>query len=136
MVGFGATFNTFRCLVPTSHGPALQLGWGRGKGKMPLAAPTGPDPAQLGGQWGSWVRRVSAGGDAARQGRRPSRHIPPCPARAAQEVGGSVPVLVLCAVTQIPGAPPPRPATEGAWADGMNERCFWRCSQQALTSVP
>lgn len=51
MAGFGATFDTFRCLVPTSHGPMLQLGWRRGKGKTPLAAPTGPDPALL-GRWG------------------------------------------------------------------------------------
>lgn len=41
MAGFGATFDAFCCLVPTSHGPSLQLGWRRGKGKMLLAAPTG-----------------------------------------------------------------------------------------------
>lgn len=51
MAEFGATFDAFRCLVPTSHGPSLQLGWRRGKGKMPSAAPTEPDPALL-GQWG------------------------------------------------------------------------------------
>lgn len=52
LAGFGATFRTFRCLVPTSHGPALQLGWRRGKGKTPLAAPAGPDPAPLRRRWG------------------------------------------------------------------------------------
>lgn len=52
MAGFGAMFDTFRCLLPTSHGPVLQLGWRRGKGKMPLAVPTGPDPALLGCRWG------------------------------------------------------------------------------------
>lgn len=51
MAGFGAMFDAFCCLVPTSHGPLLQLGWRRRKGKMPLAAPTGSDPALL-GQWG------------------------------------------------------------------------------------
>lgn len=30
MAGFGATFDTFRYLIPTSHGPVLQLGWRRG----------------------------------------------------------------------------------------------------------
>lgn len=53
LAGFGAAFDTFRCLVPTSHGPALQLGWRRGTGKKtPLAAPAGPDPALLGRRWG------------------------------------------------------------------------------------
>lgn len=51
MAGFGATFDAFCCLVPTSHDPSLQLGWRRGKGKMPLAAPAGSDPALL-GHWG------------------------------------------------------------------------------------
>lgn len=51
MAGFGATFDASCCLVPTSHGPLLQLRWRRGKGKMPLAAPMGFDPALL-GQWG------------------------------------------------------------------------------------
>lgn len=31
MAGFGATFDAFCCLVPTSHSPSLQLGWRRGK---------------------------------------------------------------------------------------------------------
>lgn len=48
MAGFGATFHTFRCLIPTSHGPVLQLGWRRRKGKTLLAVPKGPDPALLG----------------------------------------------------------------------------------------
>lgn len=60
MAGFGATFDAFCCLVPTSHGPSLQLGWRRGKGKMLLAAPTGSDPA-LFGQWGRGECQVSAG---------------------------------------------------------------------------
>lgn len=58
---------------------------------------------------------------------------------AGWEVGASVPVPAPCGVTQILGTPPPHtsPAVtaESAWADGMNERCFWRRSQQVLTSV-
>lgn len=41
MAGFRAMFDAFYCLVPTSHGPLLQLGWRRRKGKMPLAPPRG-----------------------------------------------------------------------------------------------
>lgn len=71
--------------------------------------------------------------------RVPSHRISPCLAGAAQgrEVGASVPVPAPRGATQIPGTPrtPPAVAAKGAWADGMNERCCRRCSQQVLTSV-
>lgn len=68
----------------------------------------------------------------------PSHLTLPGRSSAGREVGASVPVLAPCGVTQILGTPPttsPAVTAESAWADGMNERCFRRRSQQVLTSV-
>lgn len=59
MARFGATFDTFHCLVPTSHSPALQLGGRRGRGESPWQLPQGLIlPCSGGGEGDESVRSL------------------------------------------------------------------------------
>lgn len=94
MARFGATFDTFHCLVPTSHSPALQLGRRKGRGKIPWQLLRGLIlPCSGGGRGDESVRSLQGvmlpGG--AEAGALPLHLTVPVP----------------CGVTQILGTPHP-----------------------------
>lgn len=131
----------FAASFPPPTAPCCSWAGGGGRGKCHWQFPRSlilPCSAAGGGdeRVGSLRGVMLPGGTGSE---RPSRRISPCPARAAQETGCwcQCPCAGSLRGDADPGDPPTPPAVaaEGAWADGMNERCFRRCSRQVLTSV-